>query len=75
MNSDSRHKDAAAWVRTWQAAGPRLEAIRQRELHQATIAGFLNSMSDAYRAAQRHAAPSLTSGLVEQQRIFAKLGV
>jgi len=75
MDSDARYLDAATWVRVWQAAAPRLEAIRLKELHHTTVAEFVESMSDAYRAALLHGEPRLTSGLVEQQRLFAKLGV
>ena len=75
MGSDSRHEDVATWVRVWQAAGPRLEAIRLQELQRTTVADFVASMSDAFRAALLHAEPRLTSGLVEQQRRFAKRGM
>jgi len=61
------------WVKTWQDAAPRLEAIRRRELRQmdpyAAIAWLCGSAS--YHEAPR--APKPTSGLVEQQRLFRKL--
>jgi hypothetical protein len=61
------------WVRTWQDAAPRLEAIRQRELREldafAAIAALCSSAS--YLEGPRAARP--TSGLVEQQRLFASL--
>jgi hypothetical protein len=75
MGTDARYLDAAEWVRIWQAAGPRLEAIRLEELHRTPIAEFVESMSDAFRAAMRHAEPRTTSGLVEQQRLLGKLRV
>ena len=61
------------WVETWREAAPRLEAIRRRELRQLdafTAISWLCGPAD-YREAPR--APRPTSGLIEQQRLFAKL--
>jgi hypothetical protein len=61
------------WVKTWQDAAPRLEAIRRQELRQLdafTAISWLCGPAD-YREAPR--APRPTSGLIEQQRLFAKL--
>lgn len=61
------------WVKTWQDAAPRLEAIRRQELRQldpyTAIAWLCGSAN--YNEAPR--APKPTSGLVEQQRLFRKL--
>jgi hypothetical protein len=61
------------WVQAWKTAGPALERIRRQELRQldtyAAIA-LLCGPAD-YREAPR--APKLTSGLIEQQRIFRRL--
>jgi hypothetical protein len=61
------------WAKTWQAAGPELERIRREELRRIdpfrTIA-LLCGPAD-YRVPPR--APKPTSGLVEQQCLFAKL--
>jgi hypothetical protein len=70
---DTPHLDAETWVRTWQAAAPRLAAIRARELEHVDVAAFIRSMADAFDASMRGAEPRLTSGLVEQQRLFRKL--
>ena len=62
-----------AWVRTWREAAPRLELIRRRELRQLdafTAISHLCGVAD-YHAAPR--APTPTSGLIEQQRLFARL--
>lgn len=64
---------ARRWVKTWQEAAPRLEVIRRRELRQLdafTAISWLCGPAN-YREAPR--APKPTSGLVEQQRLFAKL--
>jgi hypothetical protein len=60
------------WVRTWQDAAPRLEAIRRQELRQLdafTAISWLCGPAN-YREAPR--APKPTSGLIEQQRLFGK---
>ena len=61
------------WVKTWQEAAPRLEAIRRQELCQLdpyTAISWLCGPAN-YREAPR--APKPTSGLIEQQRLFRKL--
>lgn len=61
----------AEWTRRWQAASPRLAAIRLAELRRVDVAAFIVSMNDAFESA-RHSAPlPTTSGLVIQQRLFA----
>ena len=63
---------ARRWVQTWQAAAPRLAEIRRRELRAldpfTTIALLCGQAN--YREAPR--APKPTSGLIEQQRLFAR---
>jgi hypothetical protein len=60
------------WVAAWRAAGPRLEAVRRRELQDAdpfeAIARLCGPAD--YRVEPR--APKPTSGLIEQQRVFAR---
>lgn len=61
------------WVQAWKDAAPHLERIRREELRQldahAAIA-LLCGPAD-YGTAPR--APKPTSGLIEQQRVFAKM--
>lgn len=62
-----------AWVAAWREAGPRLEAIRRRELRELdtfTAISWLCGPTDYHEAPR---APRPTSGLIEQQRLFAKL--
>lgn len=61
------------WVETWKQAGASLEAIRRKELraydydkNQAIIDGML-------QWACEHQQIRLSSGLVEQQRLFMKI--
>jgi len=64
---------ARRWVQTWRDAGPRLEEIRRRELRHLDVfraIALLCGPAD-YHVPPRAAKP--TSGLVEQQRLFARL--
>jgi hypothetical protein len=61
------------WINAWRRAEVALARVHGDELraidHCATIAAF----DDAFAAITRDAPPRLTSGLVEQQRRFARL--
>jgi hypothetical protein len=63
----------AEWVDRWKAAAPKLAAIRAHELRHVDVAAFIEAMADAYAAARRAFPARSTSGLVIQQRTFAKL--
>lgn len=61
------------WLAAWRRAGPALEQVRRDELrlldHRAAIAAFEDALEEVLRT---RVAPS-TSGLVIQQRRFARL--
>jgi len=60
------------WVKTWKKAEPELEAIRRREIQEADNLKALESLTSSFNYAVRlPARPS--SGMVEMQRLFAKL--
>jgi len=61
------------WVKTWERAGPELEAIRRREVREADNLKVLESLEDAFNHAIRTLPPRPSSGLVEMQAWFAKL--
>jgi hypothetical protein len=61
------------WVRTWEEAGPELEAIRRREVRQADNLKVLASLEGAFEHAIRSLPPRPSSGLVEMQQWLAKL--
>lgn len=61
------------WVETWRRAGPALEAIQLRELRELSDEQRALQIDDLLRIACQFATPRLTSGLVEQQRLFQKL--
>ena len=62
------------WVETWRVAGNALARVKRDELVRLDTAEYLVQLADGFEHALRHAEPTTTSGLVEQQRIFARLG-
>ena len=71
---DERQKQLVRqWVRNWEAAGPVLEGLRAEAIRRTDTAAAIEQLSDAFESARRHWSPPATSGLVEQQRLFARL--
>jgi hypothetical protein len=60
------------WVRTWQEAGPELQAIRRREIRDSDNLEVLAALEGAFNHALRTLPPRPSSGLVEMQSWFAK---
>jgi len=60
------------WVETWKRAGPELEAIRRRELAETDPLKALALLEDAFNHATT-LPPRPSSGLVEMQKVLAKL--
>jgi len=58
-------------VRRWEALGPILQEIRDRETRQADTASSIQMMEQAFRIALRDLPPRESSGLVEWQRYMA----
>lgn len=68
--------DAAAlrrWADTWARAGEALSELKRRELRELDTRLAITQLADAFEYALRHARTSETSGLVMQQRLFARL--
>lgn len=61
------------WVQTWKEAGPELERIRLREVRDEDNLLSLQLLAPAFEHALRTQPPDSTSGLIEMQRVFAKL--
>lgn len=64
-----------AWARTWRATGEALEAVRRAELRALTPERALRAIDNLLSlgaGTPRSAGRRLTSGLVEQQRLFAR---
>ena len=68
---ESREKELL-WVRTWQEAGPVLDELRREEICRAETARAILQLEDAFQAALLNSSPRATSGLVEQQKWFAR---
>jgi len=61
------------WVRNWETVGPILERLRDEAIRNTDTATAIEQLSDAFESARLHWKPPATSGLVEQQRLFARL--
>lgn len=62
------------WAETWERAGRELARIRREELARMTDDDVRRAISDLFSGAPTpDLEPRTTSGLVEQQRLFAKL--
>lgn len=61
------------WVETWKEAGPKLEAIRQREIREADNLKSLALLESAFNHALRTTPLRPSSGLVTMQEWFRKL--
>jgi len=61
------------WVQTWQNAAPRLEAIRHQELRALDAFAAISCLCGPADYHESPRAPTPTSGLIEQQRLFARL--
>jgi hypothetical protein len=71
---DEREKQRVwQWIRNWEAVGPVLARLRDEAIRNTDTATAIEQLSDAFESAQRHWHAPTTSGLVEQQRLFARL--
>jgi hypothetical protein len=61
------------WVATWRQAGPALDEQRRTELRGLSTPRALAQLAAAFEHARRHAPVRDSSGLVEQQQVFARL--
>jgi hypothetical protein len=64
--------DGEQWAGAWLAASARMTELRRQELARVDVARVIEGLSDAYESALRLTPPRTTSGLVEQQALFAK---
>ena len=62
-----------AWMAQWRSAAIALERVRLDELRDVDLARVANDLEDVCVAAAAARARSVTSGLIEQQRIFSRL--
>jgi hypothetical protein len=61
------------WIEAWDVAATRLEEIRRRELETLDPVKTLALLEEAFNDAIARNPPRPSSGLVEMQRLFAKL--
>ena len=72
MTSDDE-SELRAFVDAWRTASGRLEALRREELRTVEASDHIDALSSAFEATL--AGPvRKSSGLVEQQKIFARMG-
>lgn len=66
------NSNARSWVDAWRDAGPRLEAIRRGEIRRTDHVNAIALFEGVFEYVTAHLPPDASSGLVEQQRIFAR---
>ena len=71
--SDQDDNTVKAWVENWAKAGPRLDAVRRRELREMTYEERIRAIDTLLQIGSRFGKSRNTSGLVEQQRLFQKI--
>ena len=60
------------WMAAWRRAGPEMERIRRSEIRRADTQKAIQVLDDAFQSALLHQGGDACSGLVEQQRHFAR---
>ncbi|MBC7901584.1 MAG: hypothetical protein H7070_16195 [Saprospiraceae bacterium] len=69
----NQRKAIKSWITRWEENGTILERIRIEEHHSSNLSETLLSLSDVNDAALLAHPPKPYSGIIEMQRIFAKL--
>ncbi len=64
--------DVVAWVERWKAVNEITQKERKRSWLVVPLSQIIENLDDAFRSAIYLRKASLTSGLVEQQRLFLK---
>jgi len=62
--------DSKAFVEYWKNVGPKLEAIRREELRNFKHEDHIEEIDALLEIGSQFGTPRMTSGLVEQQRLF-----
>ena len=65
-------KELRAYVERWRLASAKFEELRRQRLRNVNVAEHIEAMNSAFEAALSTQTRT-TSGLVEQQAIFAKI--
>ena len=61
------------WIENWKRTAPVLDALRRKAIEEANTQEFVEAMDGMLESIFRENKPRLTTGLVEQQRWFAKM--
>lgn len=69
---DDEEKELRAYVERWRLASAKFEELRRQYLRNVNVAEHIEAMNGAFEATLSTQKRE-TSGLVEQQAIFAKL--
>lgn len=72
MTENEREK-LREYVSRWQETGEFLEKLKLEEFRRSDLAETILSLSDASESALEFYPPKPTSGLIEMQKLFAKL--
>lgn len=70
--TDDEEKELRAYVERWRLASAKFEELRRQHLRNVNVAEYIEAMNGAFEAALS-TQKRKTSGLVEQQAIFAKI--
>ena len=60
-------------IENWKRTVPVLEALRKKAIEEANTQEFVEAMDGMLESIFRENKPRLTTGLIEQQRYFAKM--
>lgn len=69
---DDQEKELRAFVERWRLASAKFDELRRKDLRNVNVAEHIEAMNGAFKAALSTQTRT-TSGLVEQQAIFAKM--
>jgi hypothetical protein len=62
-----------SWVQNWKVTAERLEEIRREKLRKGDIFLEISALNSSFRESIKNSKPTVTSGLVEFQRLLKKL--
>ncbi len=71
--TDKEIVTAKKWIANWRETGPILERLRVKEYRASNLAETLLSLTDVTGASLHAHPPKPDSGIIEMQRLFAKL--
>ncbi|MEO8024848.1 MAG: hypothetical protein ABI823_00160 [Bryobacteraceae bacterium] len=70
---DVEREQIRQWAAAWKRVAPQLEEIKRRELRDIDTMEALAALEPAFNHATRTLPPRESSGLIEMQRLFAKI--